>query len=154
MKERKQKRWLLPLLLLPHENEDCFHVKEKDDCFFLCCCFHIGQRIVFHNERKMDHFFFFFVFACHMMKHRTCFPRRERKMDCFHVNEKKDGSLLFFLVPPWERKRDGLLLLLLLLLLPHEDKDCMFCTKNMIVFFAFTWDQGFVSHMKAWNTGS
>ncbi len=56
----------------------------------------------------------------------------------------------FFLVPPREGERDGLLLLLL----PLEEEDCSFCMKEMIASFSFTWDQGFASHMKAWNTGS
>ncbi len=71
-------------------------------------------------------------------------------MDCFHVNEKRDGPLLFF-SNSTKKEKNGLLLLLLL---PHEEKDYKFCIKDMIVSFAFTWDQGFVSHMKVWNIGS
>lgn len=131
--------------LFPHE-------RERDNCFFLCCYFHMGQRIVFHNDRKMDCFFFFFVSTCHMMRHRICYPIWEREMDYFHVNEKRNGPLLLFLVPPWERKRDGLFILLLLL--PHEDEDCKFCMKDMIISFCFHMRPRICFPHKAWNTRS
>ncbi len=78
------------------ERKSFLHERKRHDCFFSCCCFHMGQRIVFHNEKEMDCFFFFIIFACHMMKHRICFPEWKKEMDCFHVNERRDGSLLFF----------------------------------------------------------
>ncbi len=108
------------------ERKSFSHERERHDCFFSCCCFHMGQRIVFHNEKEMDCFFFFIIFACHMMKHRICFPK-------------------------WKKEKDGLLLLLLL---PHEEKDYKFHMKDMIASFVFTWDQGFVSHMKVWSIRS
>jgi hypothetical protein len=54
-------------------------------------------------------------------------------------------SIIAFFWFHHERERDGLLLLLL----PHEEEDCSFFMKEMIASFAFTWDQGFVSHASA-----
>ncbi len=153
MRERKWKTWLL-FLLLPHENEDRFHMRERDNCFFLCCTSTWDKGLLSTMTKR------WIVFPSSSSLLATwcdigfVIPYEKGRWIASMWMKREMVHYFIFFVPPWERKRDGLLLLLLLLLLPHEDKDCKFCMKNMIISFCFHMRPRICLPHKAWNTRS